>query len=267
MKNFSLENLVLINPKCSITTETFGFAMHGKEIVENAKILTIEKENYGEMLRDFLKNFNLVIATSGRTVSYRNIARVPIYVDEFEFPSIDEGEKYKIAVMFGRESVGFMNEEIQLSDILLAIPANQEYPVMNISHAAAVVFFTLYKKMHSISRGKFIPATHEQRVMLMQKAESVVNSLTDEEAIREMYMTSLKNAVGRSFGTRNEINHLTRLFDKIFHRMRKLKEDNEKLSEKLRTTIKRIMFGYARVSVQRSSVVSFFSTLGKHFYP
>jgi tRNA/rRNA methyltransferase len=224
MKNFALKNLIIINPKCPITTETYGFAMHGKEILERAKILTISKVDYIKNLQDLFKEYHLVVATSGKLANYKNIARVPIFVDEFEFPSLEENEIFKMAIIFGRESVGLTVEEIQFADLLMTIPANPDYPIMNLSHAAAVIFFTLYKKMHFIERGQIIPATVIQRKILQDKIESVAKSIEDEEIIQELYQNSLKNAIGRSFCSRNEINHLIRFFDKVYQRINKLDE-------------------------------------------
>ncbi len=228
MKNFALKTLILINPKCSITTETFGFAMHGKEILEQAKIISISKENYIKNLEEFFKEYHLVVATSGKLVNYKNITRVPIFVDEFEFPAIEENEMFKMAILFGRESVGLTVDEIQFADLLMTIPANPEYPIMNLSHAAAVIFFTLYKKMHFIERGQIIPATMIQRKILQEKIELVSKSIAEEKVIQELYQNSLKNAVGRSFCSRNEMNHLIRLFDKIHKKLNKIDEKEKK---------------------------------------
>lgn len=224
MRNFALKELILINPKCEITYETYGFAMHGKEILEKAKIISIDKENYKKNLEDFFQNYHLVVATSGRFANYKNLTRIPIFIDEFEFPAIPENEVFKMAILFGRESVGLTVEEIQFADLLLTIPANPDYPILNLSHAAAVIFFTLYKKLHFIERGQTIPATQFQRNILQQKIEAATRLITDDQAIQELYALSLKNAIGRSFLSRTEIKHLIRMFDKISLHISKNKE-------------------------------------------
>jgi tRNA C32,U32 (ribose-2'-O)-methylase TrmJ len=37
------------------------------------------------------------------------------------------------------------NEELALCDIVVTIPANPENPILNVSHAAAVIFYEVYR--------------------------------------------------------------------------------------------------------------------------
>lgn len=50
-----------------------------------------------------------------------------------------------IALLFGREGDGLNNQEIEQCDILVTIPTSDEYPIMNITHAAAIIFMKYLK--------------------------------------------------------------------------------------------------------------------------
>lgn len=50
----------------------------------------------------------------------------------------------RVALVFGREDFGLSDEELQICDLLVTIPASRSYPILNISHAVAVVLSELF---------------------------------------------------------------------------------------------------------------------------
>ena len=54
------------------------------------------------------------------------------------------GDK-EISIIFGREDRGLTNEELQLANFHLEIPANPEYPVLNIAMSVQIVTYELFK--------------------------------------------------------------------------------------------------------------------------
>ena len=50
----------------------------------------------------------------------------------------------KIGIMFGREDRGLTNEELQKSNLHIQIPANTDYPVLNLAMSVQVVCYQLY---------------------------------------------------------------------------------------------------------------------------
>ena len=134
MKNFGLEDLVLVSP-CAVGEEATKRAMHGLDILKRARTVFSEDEA--------LKGVDYVAATSGiDTVSEKKFPRISMTPRAF-------AEKVKevdgrIALVFGREDFGLDNELIKKSDFLLTIPANPKYSILNISHAASIVFYELF---------------------------------------------------------------------------------------------------------------------------
>ena len=64
MENFNFEKLICFNPIESPdkikSHETYGFAMHGKEILSNAEIITIENQkDHIREFHKFIKKFDL----------------------------------------------------------------------------------------------------------------------------------------------------------------------------------------------------------------
>ena len=50
----------------------------------------------------------------------------------------------RIALLFGREDFGLDRKLLKKCDFLITIPANPAYSILNISHAAAIVFYELF---------------------------------------------------------------------------------------------------------------------------
>ena len=49
----------------------------------------------------------------------------------------------KICIIFGRDTTGLTNSEMQLIDFIIHIPTNPDYPTLNISHALSIVLYEL----------------------------------------------------------------------------------------------------------------------------
>ena len=135
MKNFNLTDLVLINPKCKISSlETKKRAKHAQDIIQKAKIKNIS----------YLKKFHTLIGTTAKLGTDYNIQRSPITPEQLaEKINVNQ----KIGIIFGRESSGLTNEEISLCDFVVSIQSSKIYPVMNLSHAATIIFYELFKRL------------------------------------------------------------------------------------------------------------------------
>ena len=134
MKNFGLDDLVLVRP-CAVGEEATKRAMHGLDVLKKARTVYSEEEA--------LKDVDYIAATSGiDTISEKKFPRISMTPRAF-------AEKTKnvdglIALLFGREDFGLDNELIMRSDFLITIPANPSYSILNISHAASIVFYELF---------------------------------------------------------------------------------------------------------------------------
>ncbi|MHA1820827.1 MAG: RNA methyltransferase [Promethearchaeota archaeon] len=231
MKNFEFKNLILFNPQCEIDSDARKYSMHARlDILNNARIIkldeNISKTQFLAEFKKLLDEFNYVIATSGKSSFYRNITRVSTYIDELDLSNIlganttadvnyDNKQKIKIAIVFGREPSGLKNEELELCDFLVKIPASDSYSTLNLSHAAAIVFFTIFKKTHSISKGTILASTKKQREILLDKLKVTLEIISLPKEIDDKIIQSFKNIIGRSFTSMKEINLLITLFDQI----------------------------------------------------
>ncbi len=136
--NFNVKELYLVNP-CDIGETAMNRSKHGSDILENAVVCT--------SLDDAVRDCFLVVGTSGTvTKGDSNFARIPVPVREFAESTRAYSEK--IALVFGREDNGLLQPELNRCDVLITIPAGDEYPVMNLSHSVGVVLYEMYQANH-----------------------------------------------------------------------------------------------------------------------
>jgi len=73
---------------------------------------------------------------------------------------IPEAKEHQVAIVFGRETTGLLNEEIAQCHRQVYIDANDEYPVLNISQAVQIVSYEIWmanqdKSTHNKDVGEY----------------------------------------------------------------------------------------------------------------
>ena len=194
MANFGLKNLVLINPT-KLTNEAYYQATHGKYIVENAKIYPTLDEFYQSQRIDFK------VASTGTVGGSYNLARIPIKPEELG-KSINV--ENKIAILFGREGDGLSNKEIGDCDICVSIPTDPTYPIMNISHAAAIIFYELFKNKHEFGVEGLSESSPLEKEYLQKDMDSLIDSLDIPEHKKKNGKKTFNNIISRAFITGRE---------------------------------------------------------------
>ena len=54
----------------------------------------------------------------------------------------------EVSILFGREDRGLTNEELQLANTHIEIPANPEYPVLKLSYVSSDLCYEIFKASH-----------------------------------------------------------------------------------------------------------------------
>lgn len=222
MANFDFEKLVIFNPiehvENIFSYHTHGFAMHGKEILMNAKVIElIEKDNHISELKKYLDKFDIVLATTSKGKRYSNIQRLAIFPEKLTLPF--SPKPLKIAILFGRESRGLDNEEIGLVDVILRIPTGSSYPTLNLSHACGIILYEIFKKVNkvNIGRGKnpVLLASRENRQSLLKIVEELIEKLKVRNHKKEKVYFAFRNVFERAFMSRKESSLIIGIFSKL----------------------------------------------------
>ena len=134
MKNFGYSDLVLVNP-CKLEGQARAMSSHARDVLEGAKITST--------LEEAVKGADLLIGTTGvSSLKTGEHIRLPLYTVK-EVKEKLKGYSGTIAVLFGREDNGFSNDELKGFDMLITVPTSEIYPIMNLSHAVAIVLYEL----------------------------------------------------------------------------------------------------------------------------
>lgn len=143
MKNFGFTDLWIVNPKVQIDSQAMACASHADDILRESKIVAT--------LDEAAENCSRIAGTTaipGRSPS--NILRVALSPEEFaENIGAIRG---RVCVVFGRESSGLSNEELNRCDVLVTIPASKDYRTLNVTSACAIILYELYRRLRSIEK-------------------------------------------------------------------------------------------------------------------
>ncbi len=143
MANFGLKQLIIVSQnKMSRDSENEAarFASHGSDIVDNLQ--------YVRSIKELRKRFHLVIgSTAIRAKRKSNITRKTLDVEECaKAVHSNFSNLLKACVVFGRDTTGLTNSELEQCDYVLTIRTDTDYATLNISHAAAIVFYLLSRE-------------------------------------------------------------------------------------------------------------------------
>jgi len=230
MKNFHFEHLIIYNPIEKVekirSYNTQGFAMHGKEILFNAEIITIENQiDHLSGFKELMKKFDIKIGSTAKGMHYTNIRRLATFPAELSLPKSEK--PLKIALVFGRESHGLTNDEIEMINFAIRIPSNEDYPTLNLSHACAIILYEIYKKIHTIEIGRGVKpvllANNEDKQMLYKLIKSTIFKLRVRTYRKENIIFAFKNVFERAFVSKKELNLIMGVFSKLNSYLKKEK--------------------------------------------
>ena len=125
--------------------------------------------------------------------------------------------KGKVGILLGREDHGLNNEELESCDIIITIPSSKKYPTMNVSQAAVILLYELFKHSKKIKNGENIKlATKEQKEILLKLIEERTQKMAfSTEYKKETQKRVWKKVIGKSNLSKREIMALFGFMKKI----------------------------------------------------
>jgi len=135
MKNMGLANLSLINPKKFPHQDATALAGNATDVLDNAKIFS--------SIQEAVNTSKVIYATSARerTIEWPTLTANDAASEIQELVA----NEIEVSILFGREDRGLTNDELQLANKHLIIPAHPDYPVLNIAMSTQVVCYELYQ--------------------------------------------------------------------------------------------------------------------------
>jgi TrmH family RNA methyltransferase len=219
LANFGIQELRIVGEDCRKDQFAQMFSVHAHKILDNAGIF----DDLGSALSDI----DLAWAATARAGRNHSVTRALVPLDELSDPNALEG---RIALVFGRESTGLFNDEMELCDLAFTIPASKEYPSLNLSHAVSIVLFHLFSKYapeEPRQPSEARAATYEEREQVYKFFDEVVDQLSLKEHRIPIAKQVFRNLLGRAYMTGREVATLTG----VVRRIGELVNDSKKLED------------------------------------
>ena len=211
MGNFGFKELRLVSP-CQLTEEAYKRAKHAGEILRQAVTF--------ESLDRALDGTDLVVGTSGIVTSgEKHYVRIPLTPKEFA-ERVKDSEDV-IAILFGPEDTGLLQEELMRCDILVNIPSSEDYPVLNLSHAAIIVMYELFQ-VKAKRPGGPRPTNEQEREKLFLFFDDLLDAVNYPAFRRERTKVMFRRLMGRAVPTKWEFHTIMGVLGDAAKRIKRL---------------------------------------------
>ncbi|HTX43126.1 MAG TPA: RNA methyltransferase [Methanocella sp.] len=134
MKNFGFKDLVLVKP-CPLGDFARAMAMHAQDLLASART--------ADTFDEAIEGADIVVAATGKPGARQDgHVRYPFFNPK-ELKEMLSDRSGTVALVFGREDWGLVNDIVERCDIVAYIPTSKEYPIMNLSQAVAIFLYEL----------------------------------------------------------------------------------------------------------------------------
>jgi tRNA (cytidine32/uridine32-2'-O)-methyltransferase len=169
MKTMGLSQLYLVAPKELPDGQAYALSAGASDILANAKVF--------DTLQQAITDCPLVVGSSARS---RTLSWPMLEPRECAMLAIKEAATHPVGLVFGRESSGLSNEELQLCNYHVCIPANPEYSSLNLAMAVQIVTYEvrmayLQVQQHGKTEDDVAYPTNEQMSSFYQHLETTLN--------------------------------------------------------------------------------------------
>ena len=217
MKTMGHKRLYLVRPKIFPSAEVTARAAGADDILANAVVC--------DSLQEAVQDCVFVVATSARP---RSITWNTFEPRECANRILEVAYTDQIALVFGRESSGLSNEELELCNAVVQIPTNQEFTSLNVSSAIQIL---CYEIMQAVNKTNADMANEENKIPLAstEKMRKFYEHLEQCMADVRFYdsvkhprlMRRLKRLFNRTQLDQNELNILRGFFAAVQNAVRK----------------------------------------------
>lgn len=219
MKTMGLTDLRLVNPKYFPSVEATTRAAGADELLAQARVMS--------SLSEAVADCELVLGTTARQRAMAWPQLLPRAAAE---RVLGEASSQRAAFVFGRESAGLTNEELQLCHYALTIPANPEYSSLNLAAAVQIVCYELYSATASMEterseKGRQFVAAAQMDGFFEHCAAAMRETGFFDAGNPDVVMRRLRRLFNRTRLDENEYNILRGFFRQILLRCKNSKHE------------------------------------------
>jgi tRNA (cytidine32/uridine32-2'-O)-methyltransferase len=201
MKNMGLDRLSLVCPKQYPSVEATARASGADDVLARARCF--------ETLDAAIADATLVIGTSARC---RSLPLPTLDPRACAARVMEEADKGAVSILFGRESAGLTNDELDRCHYLVQIPSNPEYPSLNLAAAVQVLAYELRLAGGAVPAAEEFDRACATAAQLEQFYNQLEQTLVELDFLKpenpRQLMRRLRRLFGRARPDQNEINIL-----------------------------------------------------------
>ncbi|TAM45115.1 MAG: RNA methyltransferase [Gammaproteobacteria bacterium] len=217
MKTMGLTRLALVAPKRFPAPEAAALAADAGDVLDRATVLS--------SLAEAVQDCRLVVGCSARP---RRIGWPTMTPAEGARRLAEAAATGTVALVFGQERTGLTNDELDRCHAVITIPANPEYPSLNLASAVQVLAYELRQTAlagaSETGEGEAAgsPVTQDQLDLLYRHLEEVLVEIRflDPNNPR-LLMRRLKRLFNRAGLDQNELNILRGILTEVERSLRK----------------------------------------------
>ena len=136
MKTMGLSDLWLVSPQRFPAPEADSMAAGALDVLQSAKVV--------ETLDDAIADCSMVVGTSARSRSH-SFSRPMLEAEQCASQMVDQAQQKPVALVFGQETMGLTNAELEKCHFHTCIDANPDYPVLNVASAIQILCYEVRK--------------------------------------------------------------------------------------------------------------------------
>jgi len=217
-KNFGITKMIIVNPP-TLGEEARRYSMHGYDLLKEAVVV----ENF----EDARRLVDHCVGTSGVSETGRKaFLRNPI--SPMEMIRWARGVNGKVGLAFGREDFGLYKEELSLCDQLVTIEADPIYPIMNISHAAAVLLYLVWSDRNTLVNDNARKADRVEREALMDHYDRLLETGKMPLHKREIASVNFRRMISRASPNYREFYSMMGAFSRAMDRKRDRSQNEDR---------------------------------------
>jgi len=160
MKTMGLTQLTLVDPVQAPDSQASALAAGATDVLFNAKIVG--------SLAEAISDCGLVVGTSARN---RTLDWPLLGPRETATQVLQEAPNYPVALVFGRESSGLTNEELQQCTHHVHIPSNPDYSSLNLAMAVQTLAYEIRMQFLEGQQAATDPAVEVAEYPLVEDLE------------------------------------------------------------------------------------------------
>ncbi|MCL1826600.1 MAG: RNA methyltransferase [Candidatus Cloacimonetes bacterium] len=204
MNNFEFTQLRIVG--AIPQKEDFVVGVHSEDILHKAQLY--------DTLESALSDIDRVIVLSRRVGNTKKPDFSPRQLANYVCDKGNPGSPLNYGLVFGRETFGLLDTEVEQSDLRCYIPANEQFPSLNLAQAVVVILYEIYT------------AEPQQTADLAEK--SVIDEAIEYSIEVLDSMTAFKNDNDKTYLTHflssllyrsNATKQMTIDFKKVFNRI------------------------------------------------